>query len=155
MSSNLIILPSKGCVHFVRRGESENFYGINPPLAGSATAPIIIDGAETTARDNVFAVSTLDSKQFIYTFGRDFGDFSISGRILLGNGVDARRGMQPLLTWFEQNRISTKAATPISFNEPGETAVKLAVTALSISRPDPEFNIQVFVISGIRIEPPK
>lgn len=153
MSENLLIMPAKGCVHYVRRDNSENFYAINPPLKGSEKSPIIIDGAETVNKDSVFAVSTLDDKQFLYTFGKDFGDYVISGRILLGESTNGSEGMRPLVTWFKTNRL-TNRTRPIYLAEPGGKAVAVAITQLAIGRPDPQFNIQVFSIRGLLIEPP-
>lgn len=150
---NLVIIPAKGCVHFVRRDSTAGFYSLRPPLAGTEEAPIILDGAEYTTRDNLFAVSTLDKSQFVYTFGKDFGDYVISGRVLLGKSDSGKTGLTPLISWFEANRVSNNSQL-VALQYPSAQSVNLIVNALSIGRPDPEFNIQMFAIRGILVEPP-
>lgn len=155
MSDNLVIMPSKGCVFMVRRRAGDGLYKLKPALAGTENAPIVIDGPESTLKDNVFAVSTMDSRQYIYTFGKDFGNFTVSGRILLGKGESAENGLRPLYAWFEQNRVANNPSARVSLDIPGNNAVRMIVTALSLGRPDAEFNIQMFAIRGILVEPPK
>ena len=154
MADNLIIMPNKGCVFMVRRKAGDGLYKLTPPLTGSDESPIIIDGPEITSKDNTFAVSTLDSRQFVYTFGKDFGNFVISGRILLGKGESVRKGLQPLLDWFEANRVANNPGASVALDIPGNSAVRLIVNSMVLGRPEPEFNIQVFAIRGVRVEPP-
>lgn len=148
-----VLIPSKGCVFSVRRDGGASFYALSPELKGSEENPILIDGPDSTDQDNVFAVSTLDEKQFIYTFGEDLGNVAISGRILLGPVQSGGRGLQPLMDYFKRNRLSA-SGKPISVDFPGGSAAKVALTALSLGKPDPEFHIQVFALRGIIVKPP-
>lgn len=150
---SLVIIPSKGCVFQVRRGGTR-FFQLSPPLLGSKETPIVLDGPQSSDQDNVFAVSTLDSKQFLYTFGEDLGNFSINGRVLLGPAVGGGGdGLNRLHSYWSANRLS-KRMSPISITMPGGGASKIALTALMVGAPDPQFHIQPFVLSGTLVKPP-
>ena len=150
--SETIIPSSRGCVFNVRRREGQGFYKLKPGLVGTAECPIILDGPDSEDRDSVFAAATLDDKEFIYTFGKDLGNMAIMGRVLLGRSDGSRRGLQPLLTFFDTYRLSNYGK-PISLSYPGDAATRFVLTSLAVGRPDPQFHIQAFSLRGILVKP--
>ncbi len=149
----LVLIPAKGCVIRINRGDGQPLFALDPELRGYEDAPIVIDGPDISLQENVFTAATLDDKQFLYTFGSDFGNAAVTGRVLLGRSVSRRNALQPLISYYESNRIGARKL-PIGMTLPGDAARKFALTALTISRPDPEFHTVVYAFRGTFVNPP-
>jgi hypothetical protein len=150
-----ILIPSKGCVYATKRSSgAQRFYSLEPNLEGSAESPIIIEGVDSTLQDIVFPVATLDEKKYFYVMGDDFGNVSVNGVVLLGTSESKGAAFGAVRDYFEANR-SIVSMKPISVSCPGNVKLKFYLTALTISKADPQFNLQFFQLRGVLAEPKK
>jgi hypothetical protein len=148
-----ILIPSKGCVYYAHKSRAgSGFYDLNPPLRGTAEAPILIDGVDGGDQDIVFPVVTLDDKKFLYTMGEDFGRISITGMALLGKAEQGGKAFSTVVSYFNSHRVS-KSKEPITVSYPGNVSHKVYPYALIVAKPDPEFHIQYFQIQAIIATP--
>lgn len=143
---------TQGCVYAVTRGQSTGFYQIRGfPTGGNP--PILLIGADLVQHDINMPVTTLSSDKLIYVFGQDISDIRINGLALLGPSGQSGSGanMAQVFKWFSANRISNGANT-VALSVPGN-GYMIYVTGMGLSQPDPEFNIQPFVIFALITDP--
>jgi hypothetical protein len=148
-----IMIPSRGCVYIAGASSGgQGFYALNPSLSRASTSPILIEGVDTTLKDIVFPVATLDHKKYLYTMGDDFGDVAVNGVVLLGKSDDKGLAFAFVKKYFEAHR-SAAYKKPITISCPGNVNIKFYLTSLMITRADPEFHLQFFAFRGLVAEP--
>lgn len=151
MSSS--ILCARGTV-LSYGSKSKGIYDIAGLTTKKGDYPLLIDSVTFGKKDIMLMMSCLNNVKVIYSFGQDFGNVAILGKILLGPiaGGGKSEHMRGLLNWFETNR-SSKKKKPVSVSILGqERAEKFYLQSLQLGDPVTEFHIQPFVISGILLE---
>lgn len=150
------MIPSRGCVYVAKQGSgaARGFYSLKPELKGSDESPILLAGVDATLQDIVFPVVTLDEKKYFYTLGDDFGNIGVNGMVLLGPSESRGEAFNAVMRYFQKNRVSA-LEKPISISCPGNVTINFFLTALTVSRADPEFHIQFFQLRGNVVEPKK
>ncbi len=149
------LIASRGCVYLAGDGgPGSGFYQLDPPLRGEKDAPIILEGADGLDEDIVNPKVTLGGRKILYVFGEDFGSVAINGLALLGTSDKRGAVFRKVASYFKEHRVH-KSRTPVSLSYPGDVAQKIYLTQMIVSRPDPEFHIQVFQLKGVTAEPMK
>lgn len=145
-----IFSSAKGCVYIPDRKGGGGSYRLSGMPGGSNESPILILGASLTDIDVVLPVTTLNNLKILYTFGEGFGNVSVMGLVLLGSGGSSA-SMGAVTSWFRSNRVSKgKHTADLSF--PGG-AYRMYITGFGLGDPDPQFNIQPFVVYGLIASP--
>lgn len=150
-----LFLCTRGTV--IRTGSSTTgAYRIDGLALRDGDYPIIIDGVDISESDMVMPVALLGGKKILYSFGEDFGDVTINGRVLLGpvdRGTASER-LVSLIRWFRANRVSA-SKTPIKVSILHESkSVRVYVVGMKMGAPDPQYNIQPFTIIGLLVPLP-
>lgn len=148
-----IFIPARGCVYSPNASSGgKGFYALKPPLRGTASTPILIEGVDAVMNDIVFPVATLDEKKFFFVMGDDFGNVSVNGLALLGTHDTGGQSFAAVKKYFDTNR-SSKSKKPIIASCPGGVQVQFYLTGLTVARADPEYNVQFFQLRGVVVEP--
>lgn len=77
--------------------------------------PVLITGVSYNENDVVLPVVALDDKRILYSFGKNFGQFSLHGTIYLFGCETDTMMIERLMSTFESKRVS-KAKKPINFS---------------------------------------
>lgn len=146
-------LCAKGTV--IRRGTASSRYMLDGLSSNNAT-PVIIDGVSTNESDLVMPIVLLGGQKILYSFGEDFGNVTVSGRVFLGPSSDGmQEAAKPIIEWYVAKRIS-KSKNYVKVSTLGSSrALAMYVVGLQLAVPDNVFNIQPFVVSGILVDLPK
>lgn len=145
-----VFQAAKGCVYVPTNEGGGGAYSLSGLSRGGNNSPILILGASLTDIDVVLPVTTLNKLKILYTFGEGFGNVSVNGIILLGSGGGGS-SLSSVTSWFSGKRVSSGQSTAdLSF--PGG-AYRLYVTGFGLGDPDPQFNIQPFMIYGLVASP--
>lgn len=128
---------------------------IDPTYTGgysyNATSPILIMGVDIGQTDITNQAACLSNAKVLYTFGRDFGQISVSGEVLLGGMGDIRReGVDRLNEFFWRYRVS-EYKFPITIAV-GESSYKMYLTGMKIGAVDPEYHVMPFILYGVLLD---
>ena len=127
------------------------FYSVEG-LKSDGENPVLIQSINSTERDIVYKVNTLDRFKVLYRFGEDFGQIIVNGLILLGHSDSPKKGVGVVNRWFADNRV-TNTKNPVGIALPGGVGFKAYILSLTFGNVDPEFHIQDFKITGLVAEP--
>lgn len=135
----------------------DGFYQLEPPLRGDKDSPILIEGVDASLNDITYPVTTLDEKNFLFVMGKDFGNITVSGVALLGKAELNGKAFSKVKAYWEANRSSagTGENPPITASLPGDEKLKFYLTGIAVSKPDPQFHLQYFILRGVIAEPKK
>jgi hypothetical protein len=139
------LIACRGTTWLVGAPASEGF-SISPPIEGSEESPIVLQSL--TVSDSVIhmPVNTLDGARILYIFGRAWGDISIGGLALLGQGGSGG-ALASVIDWFESNSAAV-VDNEISVSVPGGSGYTFYALGLQISEPDTEINCFPFRVTG-------
>jgi len=149
---------ARGCVYRIDQSGTGGNSGssivkLTPSFPSAADSPILVSGVQINDRDLVLPVVTLDGYRILYSFGEDFGNFSIVGVALLGAVGGQGKALGGVVDWFKSNRVSRlEEAVTVSLG--GGGSYKVFMTSLSIAEADTEFHIQPFMVTGHIAEAP-
>ena len=134
---------------------SKGFYALKPPISQTDTgnSPVLIDGVELSDVDLVAPMPLLSGFKVLYTFGTDFGNVVIHGKVLLGPTADTAASMGNVIAYFNAYRISNSPPQYIQVSVPGAKAYNVFLTGLAMGLPDPMFHTQPFALTGLIADP--
>ena len=134
---------------------AEGFYALKPPISNTDTgnSPVLIDGVELSDVDLVAPMPLLSGFKVLYTFGTDFGNVVIHGRVLLGPTADTAASIGNVINYFNAYRISKSPTQYIQVSIPGSKAYNVFLTGLALGLPDPMYHTQPFALTGLIAAP--
>lgn len=119
---------------------------------------ILLYSCSPTESDIHTPMVTLEGKKILYKFGKAFGNFSISGELLLGaagsdgSGVSGS-ALADLTSYFEKHRLSNKDDPTILTAAGGDTKYYLYLIGLQIFDMNTEFHTMPFTITALIADP--
>lgn len=150
-----ILTPCRGNVYKVNPVEESGdsgFYKVEGLQAKKGPGDALLIMSVSPQKSDVVApIITLENTRILYSFGANFGNITISGRILLGKSGTPGQSLKTIVDFFESKRVS-KSTSPINVTGPS-TAWKVFLTGLSITEADSVDNTQSFALTGIIAEP--
>lgn len=102
---------------------------------GKGEPPVMITGISYGENDVILPVVALDDKRILYTFGKNFGQFSLHGTIYLCGCQQDTMKIQKLMSTFESERVS-KAKKPINFST-GDYSAKVYPQEITLQNGNP------------------
>ena len=139
----LDIFAVRGC-YFKIGSSNSSGYALSPSIGFD---PIIYGPVVHNGRDIVSGVPCFNQKRMLYKFGKDFGNITISGKLILGPVNSSAQGEGALRSWYESNRGNNAAISSVFGN-----AVSFVVNGISIGGIDNEYNILDFTINGVLLD---
>ncbi len=147
----MIFQDSRGCVFTPSgAGGGGGWYKL-AGLSSSASAPILIVGAQTTDSDIIMPVTALGGIKICYTAGKAFGNVQITGAVLAGSSSTNGAAVNTVLEYFEKNRVSV-SKTSVNLSVPGGRGYKIYLHGLGLAEPDAQYNVQPFILHALLAE---
>jgi len=143
---------ARGCVLVVGGAPGAGFYRVQGLRSGSGKTPVLISGIQYTDTDVILPVTTLESFKVLYSFGEGFGNFAVTGTLLLGPSGKTPDCIKDLTSWFK-NRRTANNDSPVNVSAPGGVAYKVFFNGLGISGADPAYHTLTFSLQGVIAEP--
>lgn len=147
--------PARGCVYTLSGGNGASggrgYYALEGLQGGSASSPVLVQGADITDRDAVQPVLGLGGQKLVYVFGETFGSVRVTGQVLLGPAGSTNSGFQQVTQFFRQSRTANGGGL-VNLSMPGG-GYKIHLVGFGVANPDPEFHIQPFMFFGLISEP--
>lgn len=103
-------LSSRGAIYHHSLDSKGGKYQLKPELfkKDPPTTAVLFTGYTLTESEIVAKNACLNDQRVMYTFGKGFGDLSVSGEILMGAPSSKSTAEADLLSFYEDNRVSSK-----------------------------------------------
>jgi hypothetical protein len=148
------ILASRGTAYYYK-GKGVEKYKLEPDPFKQEKAKqdtlayaIIFTGFTLNEQEVTAKVSCLNDQRVMYTFGKGFGDISVSGEVLCGAPEDQGGGEQALVEYYETNRVGV-LKSPITLSGPKGFTAEFFLTGLTISQYNTQLEILNFRFNGV------
>lgn len=139
-------LPCRGIAYLIGNGGSSSSFALSPPLRGNSDSPILLQSFRIFDKIIELPITTLDGAKILYIFGKAWGDISVGGLALLGEGGTGSALAEIINFWNAHN--SWKKNSHIKMSIPGSKAFNLYLTSLTIGDPNAEFQFFPFTFTG-------
>jgi len=111
---------------------------------------VILTGYQLREQEILGKTACLNDYRVMYSFGKGFGDITISGEALLGAPEQSDSFEAKLKTFYETNRVSQKVDGAVKFST-GQAAetFEFFLVGMSVNGYQPEVEILPFSFTGV------
>lgn len=150
------ILGDPGCFLISKRssqGSSAGAIALEPDISlRSPNNAVLIMDVRLEENDDIAPITCMGNRKIIYTYGKNFGNVSIDGIVLMGPNVAQDQGVNRVLSYFRWMRLATRGApVSLSMGKTGQ-AFFVGLTGFVMGQVDRQFHVQPFALSGIKTE---
>ena len=109
---------------------------------------ILFTGYTITEQEILSKSACLEDKRVMYSFGKGFGDISITGEALLGNSKSKANFESTLKEFYESNRLSQNPV-PLKLSVIGTNVFEFYLVGVNVAGYNSNYEILPFSLVGV------